>query len=101
MLSFIPVIKDGVPTDRDLHFLSMKLGDYWKDLARCLGFDEPAITAFHDQDQKLKERALQMLSKWKAKCGSEATYSVLYYALCDERVGQTELAQLYCCEKKS
>ena len=97
MLSFIPVIKDGVPTDRDLQLLSRNLVDCWKDLARCLGLKEPDITAIHDENQKLKERALKMLLQWRANYGPGATYRVLYDALCDECVGQKELAQKYCC----
>ena len=69
----------------------------WKDLARCLGLEEPDITAIHDQNQKSKERALKMLLQWRASYGPGATYRVLYDALCDECVGQTELAQKYCC----
>ena len=96
-LSFIPVIKDGVPKDKDLQLLSRKLGEYWKDLARCLDFKEPDITAFHKQNEELREKALKMLLQWRAKCGLGATYRVLYDALCDELVGQRELAQKYCC----
>ena len=97
LLSFIPVIKDGVPRDKDLRLLSRKLVECWKDLARCLGLEEPDITAISDQNQKVKERALKMLLQWRANCGSGATYRALYDALCDELVGQTELAQKYCC----
>ena len=97
MLSFIPVIKDGVPTDRDLQLLSRKLVQCWKGLARCLGLGESDIAAIHVENQKLKERALKMLLQWRAYYGPGATYRVLYAALCDECVGQTELAQKYCC----
>ena len=78
----------------------MKLGEYWKYLAHCLGFEEPEITAFHKENEELREKAYKMLIKWRAKHGSGATYSVLYDALRDERTGQTELAQGYCCLKK-
>ena len=97
VLSFIPVIKDGVPKDKDLQLLSRKLGEYWKDLAYCLGFEKPDITAFHKQNDELREKALEMLLQWRAKYGSGATFRVLYDALCDECVGQTELAEKYCC----
>lgn len=97
VLSFIPVIKDGVPTDKDLQLLSMKLGEYWKYLAQAVGFEDPEITAFSTENKELREKAYKMLLKWRAKCGSGATFRVLYDALCDERVDQMELAQKYCC----
>ena len=97
MLSFIPVIKGGVPTDKDLQLLSMKLGEYWKYLAQALGFEESEITAFSKQNEELREKAYKMLLRWRAKYGSGATFKILYDALCDERVDQMELAQKYCC----
>lgn len=97
VLSFIPVIKDGVPTEEDLQLLSMKLGKHWKYLAQALGFVKPEITAFHTQNEELREKALDMLLQWRAKYGSGATFRVLYDALCDERVNQMALAQKYCC----
>ena len=97
VLSFIPVIKDGVAAERDLQLLSSKLVECWKDLARCLGLEESDITAIEDQNWKSRERALKVCLRWRANCGTEATYRVLYDALCDELVGQTELAQKYCC----
>ena len=97
MLSFFSVIKDGVPTSRDLELLSMRLpGSAWKHLARSLKFDEAEITAFDSENQELREKAYKMLLKWKAKCGFGATYRVLYHAMRGERVDQTELAERFC-----
>ena len=62
-----------------------------------LGFEKPDITAFHKQNDELREKALEMLLQWRAKYGSWATFRVLYDALCDEYVGETEFAQKYCC----
>ena len=97
LLFFIPGMKDGVPKDKDLHLLSRKVVEYWKDLARCLDFKEPEIEAFHKENEELTEKALKMLLQWKAKYGSRATYRALYDALCHECVGQMELAEKYCC----
>ena len=96
MLSFVSVIKDGVPTSDDLQHLSLKLGTSWKPLARCLKFDKASITAFHKENEEFTEKALSMLQKWKAKYGSEATFRVLHDALCDELVCQRELAEQFC-----
>lgn len=38
-----------------------------------------------------------MLLNWKANYGSKATYRVLYDAFCNERVGEKELAERFCC----
>jgi len=37
-----------------------------------------------------------MLLKWTAAKGSEATYQVLYNALCDHLVNRRDLAEKYC-----
>lgn len=97
VLPFITVIKDGVLTRDVLEFLSMYLGSSWKPLARCLKFKEAQIVAFHKENEELREKALKMLLKWKANYGSEATYRVLFDALCNERVGEKELAERFCC----
>jgi len=96
MLSFLSVIKDGVPTSDDLQHLSLKLGTSWKPLARCLKFDKASITVFHKENEEFTEKALSMLQKWKAKYGSGATFRVLHDALCDERVCERELAEQFC-----
>ena len=76
----------------------MELGDKWEQLGRCLGLKQAAITRF-DRDLKgLNEKAFQMLIAWRKKEGADATYIVLYDALCDKRVQCKELAQRFCCE---
>ena len=37
-----------------------------------------------------------MLQKWKQRLGSEATYQVLFDALCDKLVERNDLAELFC-----
>ena len=96
MLSFVSVIKDGIPTSNDLQLLSLKLGTSWKSLARRLKFDEASVIVFNKENDEWTEKALSMLQMWKAKYGSGATFRVLHDALCDERVGQRELAEQFC-----
>ena len=96
MLSFVSVIKDGIPTSNDLQLLSLKLSASWKSLARRLKFDEASVTVFHKENEELTEKALSMLQMWKAKYGSGATFRVLHDALCHELVCQRELAEQFC-----
>ena len=83
-----------------MEHLSRKLGEKWKTLGRRLGFDEATIDDFDQANNKLAEKAYKMLMAWKQKKGSEATYKVLYDALCDELVECKFLAEQYCCNKK-
>ena len=76
----------------------MELGDKWEQLGRRLGFNQAAITRFDRDHKGLNEKAFQMLIAWRKKEGADATYKVLYDALCDKRVQCKELAQRFCCE---
>ena len=93
-------VKAGEPSDEKMEHLSRKLGEKWKTLGRRLGFDEATIDDFDQANNKLAEKAYKMLMAWKQKKGSEATYKVLYDALCDELVECKFLAEQYCCNKK-
>ena len=74
----------------------MKIGDKWKQLARRLDFEKAEIDAFHLQNAKLADRAYHMLIEWRQKRGSDATYRLLYNALCDRLVGSKLLAEEFC-----
>jgi len=92
-----PKVKDGSPSDRDLQHLSQQLvGEEWKKLGRCLDVDKPKLTNFDKGEDELDEKALQMLSHWKQRDASAATYQVLSDALCDKLVNRKDLAERFC-----
>ena len=93
------MVKDGKPSYKELQYLSRELAGKWKTLGRCLGFNEAAIDDFDQANKELKEKAYKMLMAWKQKEGCEATYKVLYDALCDELVECKLLAEQYCCNE--
>ena len=79
-----------------LEFLSREIADHWKTLGRRLNFSEAQITAFHKDNERFSEKAYQMLLNWKHRDGLDATYQVLYEALCHDLVDQKALAEEFC-----
>ena len=103
MFSFfvgISAQKDGEPSEYELEELSEMLEDSWEKLARRLGFHEGEIIGFHKDNEEYSKKALKMLFRWKQKQGREATYSVLYDALCHKLVGRRDLAEEFCCNQR-
>ena len=66
-------------------------------LARRPRFHKGETTGFHEDSEELSEKAFDMLIRWKEKGGVDATYSVIYDALCHEVVQQRDLAERFCC----
>ena len=93
----IPVIKAGVPSDDDLEGLSLMLADKWEQLGRRLGFDQARIIAYRKENEKLAEKAFNMLMDWKQSEASAGTYQVLYNALCHQFVNCKSIAEKICC----
>ena len=79
--------------------LSRKLADDWRRLASRLGFEWKEVTAFHLQNEKLADKANQMLMEWKIRKQSAATFQALYDALCHKLVACKALAEEFCCSK--
>ena len=97
-LSSAPV-KAGGPTDEELEGLSLKLGEKWKKLGTLLGFHRFEITGFDHENEKLADKAFEMLLKWKHKKDSNASYKFLYDALCHDVLQCKLLAEEFCCDK--
>lgn len=91
-------VKAGRPSDEELEELSLEIPVKWKKLGGRLGFKNAEITAFHKNNEELGEKAYAMLLAWKRKEASDATYRVLYDALCHKLVQCKSLAQRFCCE---
>ena len=89
-------VKAGSPSDDDLVELSLMLAGDWKGLGRILGLGEARIVAFHEENEKLSEKAFAMLRFWKRSMGSYGTYQVLFDALCHELVARRDLAEQIC-----
>lgn len=78
--------------------LSRKLAEKWGTLGRRLGFDQAAIKDFCQNNGILQDKAFSMLMDWKLNKGEDATYIVLYDALCHELAGCKLLAEEFCCD---
>ena len=89
-------VKEGSPTDNDLEHLSTKISHVWRTLGRRLTFNEAQLNEFDSRHEQISEKAYAMLLAWKQRGGSDATYSVLKQALCDQRVNRRDLAQAFC-----
>ena len=85
------------PADSVLQNLSKKVSNDWRTLGRQLNFHEADLQEFDNSHRQISEKAYHMLLTWKQRSGSDATYSVLNQALCDELVKRKDLAQEFCC----
>ena len=87
------MIKDGAPDDDVLEGLSKKLGRDWEAVARRLKFSNGEISWFDDENKRLADKAFCMLRKWKETHHLDATYQILYNALCHTFVKRKDLAE--------
>ena len=93
------MVKAGVPLDDALEDLSLELGEIWERLGRRLGFKQATIDEFDSAKKVLADKAFKMLMAWKRREGSNATYKVLYLALCDKKVQCKLVAEQFCCDE--
>ena len=88
-------VKNGVPEEEILYKLAIEIPKEWKDLGRRLhGYHEPTLDTIDKEKEEWSEKAYSMLLKWKNAYGSDATFRVLYDALCD--TGLKLLAEKFC-----
>ena len=69
----------------------------WTRLGRRLEFEEAKLDSFDKEKDELPEKVYAMLTAWIRREGSDATYQVLYEALCHNHVGRKDLAEIVCC----
>ena len=93
---FIVEKKKGKPDNEILEELAMKISKDWKALGRRLKVDDTELYAIDKQEDLLREKVYAMLMKWKQAKGEEATFLVLYDALCDPLVLRRDLAEEFC-----
>ena len=62
-------------------------------MGRQSKFERAQLTAYDKKNDQLDEKAYNMLMDWKLREGRDATYEVLYHALCDEAVACKGLAE--------
>ena len=89
-------VKQGSPSLDELEKLSTKI-EAWKPLGRRLKFGKAELTGIDKKKEEWGEKAYAMLIAWKQREGSDATYRVLYEALCHEFVNRRDLAEEFCC----
>ena len=90
-------VKEGLPENDDLERLADTIINQWKKLGRrLLESDEALLDAVDMDNDKCSEKAYQMLLKWKAAKGSDATFRVLHDALCHDLVKRQDLAEKFC-----
>ena len=89
---FMLLVKQGVPSNGDLEWLSQKL-ERWKIVGRRLEIEEARLTAFDKENKEWSEKIYKMLLHWKARNGSAATYTDLHDTLCHPLVNRRDLAE--------
>ena len=87
------LVKQGIPSDEDLGWLSEEVEKKWKAVGRRLGIQEARLTAFDNENREYFGKMYKMLLHWREKNGSAATYTVLHHALCHPLVNRTDLAE--------
>lgn len=88
-------MKDGVPDEGVLDELAERIPGDWKKLGRRLLKNlEATLEAIDQQNRQFREKAYKMLLEWKRAKGSNATYRVLYDALCGAK--RKDLAEEFC-----
>ena len=89
-------MKEGTPCEKELEGLSREIAEAWKPLGRQLNVTEAELISFHKENERYFEKSYKMLLHWKGRDGKDATYKVLYDALCHNCVQRKDLAEKYC-----
>ena len=81
-------------TDDELQELAIAIVE-WKKLGLRLGFSDPELEEINQANDKLSEKAYAMLTRWKQREGSSATYKALCEALTHKFVQRQDLAEQF------
>ena len=83
--------------DEVLEELAQEITVLWRKLGRRLKIKEAVLDAIHKEKEEYCEKAYSMLLKWKRANGKEATFLVLFNALCHGLVNRRDVAEKICC----
>ena len=70
----------------------------WQRLGIALGLSEHDTDEIDIDERGVREKAFNLLIRWKQKFGSDATYEALAEGLSNVAVNRNDLVQEYCCE---
>ena len=92
-------IKEGTPTEDNLHRLAIDVVKFWKNLGRELQIREARLDEIDIdyQGQGVVEKAFQMLLSWREKCYPSNTFRCIYDVLSNQQLNCRELAIKHCC----
>ncbi|KAJ8047379.1 NLR family CARD domain-containing protein 4 [Holothuria leucospilota] len=82
---------DEIVKDSMISYLAGQMPNEWKEVGRCLGFNDAELTHMRSDHYRLKDAIHEMLLKWKQRNGSRATCLVLAKGLEDAK--RLDLAQ--------
>ena len=89
-------MKTDGPSWDELEVLGIQIGARWKKLGRRLGIEDAVLYEIDLVNEELSQKGYQLLRRWRAQKGSDATYQALYDALTNRFVGRSDLAEKYC-----
>ena len=90
-------VKEGIPTDDELHELAHDVKSFWRKLGRELKVENSMLAQFDlDNPYNSYEKSYQMLTHWRESNADSATYTILFKALSSRVVGRSDLAKKYC-----
>ena len=100
-LSHIVVFKEGEPSSLELNRLAGEIASKWDTLGIYLGIEQKVLGAIAANG---KDKPYEMLLEWSSNSSvlvpsSSTPYRHLYDALCESRVGFSNLARDFCCKK--
>ena len=96
-LILLVAFKEGKPDDLELNELAGKVASKWERLGLHLGLSQDVLD---DIAANAKDKPYEMLLHWSRNIPpSCAPYHQLYNALCESRVGLSNLARDFCCKK--
>ena len=90
-------LKSGSLPDDEMLLIAADIIEEWKRLGMALGLNSAEVAEVDIDERLVRDKAYQVLLKWKQKFGSEATYRRLADGLTNSAVERNDLVDKYCC----